>query len=392
MGDNVWLTSALWLGLALLSCLISIRVAISVALIEIIVGAMAGNTVGLPVTPWVNYLAGIGAIILTFLAGAEIDPAVIKKHFWPSTTIGLVGFFAPFFGVLAYAHYILSWQWPQAEIAGIALSTTSVAVVFAVMIETGYNKTELGKIILAACFINDVGTVLALGLLFANYNQWLLLFAVVTAICMFILPKFTPWFFKIVGSRISEPETKFILVILLFLGGLSNLAKSEAVLPAYLIGIVLAPFFLKERKLAERMRVMAFTLLTPFYFLKAGSLVKFNIVISASGLIAIFLGIKMLTKTIGIYPLTKVFRFRQREAIYTTLMMSTGLTFGTISALFGLNNGIINQDQYTILVTAVIGSALVPTMIAQTWFQPQQIEIAAPAVDELNTAQISQGG
>jgi Kef-type K+ transport system membrane component KefB len=134
----------------------------------------------------------------------------------------------------------------------------------------------------------------------------------------------------------------------------------------------MAPFFLKERKLSERLRVMAFTLLTPFYFLKAGSLVKFNTVISSAGLIAIFLGIKMLTKSVGIYPLTKVFRFGEREAIYTTLMMSTGLTFGTISALFGLTNGIINQDQYTILVTAVIGSALVPTMIAQTWFQPKQ--------------------
>jgi hypothetical protein len=52
--------------------------------------------------------------------------------------------------------------------------------------------------------------------------------------------------------------------------------------------------------------------------------------------------------------------------------MSTGLTFGTISALFGLTNHIINQSQYTILVTAVIGSAVVPTLIAQRWFMPRQ--------------------
>jgi len=386
MGDNVWLISALWLALALVASLISIRIALSVALVEIIIGALAGNTIGLPIAAWTNYLAGIGAIILTFLAGAEIDPVVLKKHFWPSVSIGVAGFFAPFFGVLAYAHYIGGWSWPQAEIAGIALSTTSVAVVFAVMIETGFNRTELGKIILAACFINDVGTVLALGLLFANYNAWLLLFVIVTVLFMWILPKFTPWFFKTVGSRISEPETKFILLILLFLGGLSNLAKSEAVLPAYLIGMILAPFFLKERKLAERMRVMAFTLLTPFYFLKAGSLVKFNTVASAAGLITIFLGIKMLTKCVSIYPLTKVFRFAEREAIYTTLMMSTGLTFGTISALFGLNNGIINQDQYTILVAAVIGSALVPTMIAQKWFQPTHSNLETNADDKTSAS------
>jgi Kef-type K+ transport system membrane component KefB len=369
--ENIWFDSALWLALALVSSLISIRVGLSVALIEIVVGTFAGNIIGLGSTAWINYLAGVGAILLTFLAGAEIDPVVIRNHFWPSLSIGVMGFFAPFFGVLAYAHYVSGWPWPQAQIAGIALSTTSVAVVFAVMVETGFNRTEIGKLILAACFINDIGTVLALGILFANYNLFLVLFAVVTALAMWLLPKFVPWYFFKVGNRISEPETKFILLILFFLGGLSNMAKSEAVLPAYLIGMVLAPFFLKEKVLAQRMRVIAFTLLTPFYFLKAGSLVKVGTVLSAIGLIAVFLGVKMLTKFIGIWPLTKTFRFERREGMYTTLMMSTGLTFGSISALFGLNNGIINQDQYTILVTAVIGSAVVPTLIAQRWFQPK---------------------
>jgi Kef-type K+ transport system membrane component KefB len=242
--------------------------------------------------------------------------------------------------------------------------------VYAVMVETGLNNTEIGKIILAACFINDLGTVLALGILFANYNIWLALFGAVTVVTMCLLPYFVPWFFARVGNRVSEPETKFIFFVLFALGGLASMAKSEAVLPAYLIGMVLAPFFLKDKVLATRMRVMTFTLLTPFYFLKAGSLIKSQTLWTAAGLIAIFLGVKMVTKTVGIWPLTKIFRFEKREGIYTTLMMSTGLTFGSISALFGLTNGIINQDQYTILVSAVIGSAVVPTMIAQQWFQP----------------------
>src|ERR1700677_2034092 len=77
MMASVWLQSALWLGLALLASLISIRVAVSVALIEIIVGAVAGNLIGLQITDWVNFLAGFGAILLTFLAGAEIDPRIL---------------------------------------------------------------------------------------------------------------------------------------------------------------------------------------------------------------------------------------------------------------------------------------------------------------------------
>jgi len=368
--DNIWLASALWIGLALIAASLQAWIAVSVALLEIIIGAVAGNLVDLKLTPWVNYLAGFGAILLTFLAGAEIDVKVIRRNFGSTMAIGAVGFFAPYLGVLAWAHFILGWPWAQAQIAGIALSTTSVAVVYAVMVETGFNDTEIGKIILAACFINDIGTVLALGLVFANYNFWLVGFALATLAAMFLLPRVTPWFFARLGSRVSEPQIKFVLVILFVLGGLANTAKSEAVLPAYLIGMVLAPVFLADRELMQRTRVIAFGVLTPFYFLKAGSLVRADVIFDAAGLIVIFLAVKMVTKFVGILPLTRIFRFERKEGMYTTLMMSTGLTFGSISALFGLTNHIIDERQYTILLTAVIGSAVVPTLIAQRWFQP----------------------
>src|SRR5438105_1696898 len=349
---TVWLSSALWLGLALLASLISIRVAVSVALIEIVVGAIAGNTIGLHITDWVNFLAGFGAILLTFLAGTEIDPRIVKKHFWSSMSIGVMGFFAPYLGVLAYAHWGLHWPWAQAQIAGISLSTTSVAVVYAVMIETGFNKTEIGKIILAACFINDLGTVLALGIVFAHYDLWLLLFGAITAAVLVILALYAPQLFRSIGQRVSEPQTKFVALVLLALGGLASIAGSEAVLPAYLVGMALAPTFLAAHDLARRMRIIAFSILTPFYFLKAGSLVQVKAVIASFGLIAVFLGIKMATKFIGILPLAIYHEFDRREGLYTTLLMSTELTFGSISALFGLTNKIIDQSQYTVLVVS----------------------------------------
>ena len=369
--ENIWFASAVWIGLALTAAVLQNWVAVSIALLEIVIGAVAGNIIDLPLTPWVNYLAGFGAILLTFLAGAEIDVDVIRRNFGSTMSIGLMGFFAPYLGVLFFAHFVSGWPWPQAQIAGIALSTTSVAVVYAVMVETGYNNTELGKIILAACFVNDLGTVLALGIVFANYNIWMISFGIATAIVLLALPKFAPWFFGWIGKRVSEPQIKFVLLALFFLGGMSNTAKSEAVLPAYLIGIVLAPVFLKDRELMNRVRVIAFTVLTPFYFLKAGSLVSANVLVNSAGLILVYLGIKMVTKFVGILPLTRYFRFAPREGMYTTLLMSTGLTFGSISALFGLTNHIIDETQYTILLTAVIGSAVVPTLIAERWFQPE---------------------
>ena len=369
--ENIWFQSALWMALALVSAMASLWVTISAALFEIIVGAVAGNTVGLPLTPWIDYIASFGAIVLTFLAGTDIDPHVVKKNLASSVTIGLMGFFAPYLGCLLFARYGLGWPWPQAQIAGIALSTTSVAVVYAVMVETGYNRTELGKVILAACFINDIGTVLALGLVFANYNLYLLLFVVVTIAVIAALPWVVPWLFERIGGRTSEPEIKFLFLVLFVLGGLANLGKSEAVLPAYLIGMALAPFFMGQRELQRRLRAICFAFLTPFYFLKAGSLIQVNALLAGAGLIALFLAIKMATKFFGILPLTRYFAFEPREGMYTTLMMSTGLTFGSISALFGLTNHIIDQSQYTVLVTGVIGSAVVPTFIAQVWFRPR---------------------
>ena len=368
--ENIWFQSALWMALALIAAICSLFVTISAALFEIVVGAVAGNTVGLPLTDWINYIASFGAIVLTFLAGTDIDPHVVKRNLGSSVTIGLMGFFAPYIGCLLLARYGLGWPWPQAQIAGIALSTTSVAVVYAVMVETGYNQTELGKIILAACFINDIGTVLALGLVFANYNLYLLTFAVVTVIVVAALPWIVPWLFERIGGRASEPEIKFLFLVLFALGGLANLGKSEAVLPAYLIGMSLAPLFMARKELQLRMRAICFAFLTPFYFLKAGSLIEAKALIASAGLIGLFLAVKMVTKFVGILPLTRYFDFKPREGMYTTLMMSTGLTFGSISALFGFTNHIIDQTQYTILVTAVIGSAVVPTLIAQLWFQP----------------------
>jgi Kef-type K+ transport system membrane component KefB len=388
--ENIWLASAVWIGLALVASAMQNWIAVSIALLEIIIGAVAGNIITLTLTPWVNYLAGLGAILLTFLAGAEIDIKVVRRHFASTLTIGAVGFFAPYLGVLAFAHFVSGWPWPQAQIAGIALSTTSVAVVYAVMIETGFNETEIGKIILTACFVNDFGTVLALGIAFANYNLWMIAFAATSVVVLVGLPFLAPWLFTRLGNRVSEPQIKFVLLVLFALGGLADTAKSEAVLPAYLIGLALAPIFLKNRELMHRTRVIAFTILTPFYFLKAGSLIRADVLVTSAGLIVLYLGVKMVTKFFGILPLTRMFRFGPKEGMYTTLLMSTGLTFGSISALFGLTNHIIDERQYTILLTAVIGSAVVPTMIAQRWFQPDLKPLAglhAVGVEATTTAE-----
>jgi glutathione-regulated potassium-efflux system ancillary protein KefC len=214
----------------------------------------AGNSMDdLGKSEWVTFLAGTGAIVLTFLAGAELDPTIFRTKWKEATVVGLVGFFAPFIGCAAIAHYVLHWAVMPSWLAGVALSTTSVAVVYAVMLELGFNTTDFGKAILAACFVNDLGTVIALGLIFSPFTIRTLIFVVVSVVVFAILPFLTPKFFRKYGGRVSELEAKYILFLLFAMGGLAVWAGSEAVLPAYIIGMVLAGSVGKDHILIRRL-------------------------------------------------------------------------------------------------------------------------------------------
>src|SRR6266496_3116347 len=312
--DNIWFIAAIWMGLAFVASLVSIRTGVSVALIEILVGVAAGNVAFggehhiLKTTEWTNFLAMLGSGVLTFLAGAEIDPGSLRANLRASMSIGVASFLLPFVGVWLFAQFVLGWPLHQAWIAGIALSTTSVAVVYAVMIEGGLGSTPMGKTLLAACFITDFGTVLALGVLFADFNVWLVVFIVVTCVMLWFMPKWTQFIITRLGAtRVSEPEVKFIFLVLFFLGGLASTAKSEAVLPAYLVGLVVAGVFLRDKTLVHRMRSIAFTIFTPFYFIKAGLFVSLPDLWAGLGIIAALLMMKLVTKFIGVWPMTKLF-------------------------------------------------------------------------------------
>jgi glutathione-regulated potassium-efflux system ancillary protein KefC len=380
MGD-VWFLAALWFGLALVATLLSIWFRISTALTEIMVGTLAQLFIGTAIgaealggkAPWIGFLAGAGAIVLTFLAGAELDPAIFRTKWKESFAVGLVGFFGPFLGAAAVARFLLGWSFSASWLAGIALSTTSVAVVYAVMLELGFNQTSFGKGILAACFINDLGTVIALGLIFAPFTMRTIIFISLSIIVFVSLPFVTPGFFERFGGRVSELEAKYILFLLFGMGGLAAWAGSEAVLPAYIIGMVLAGTVGKDHILIRRLRTLTFGLLTPFYFIRAGSLVSVSALIATPLVFVALFVAKMGSKLVGLVPTVRFFNYLGHEGLYYSLMMSTGLTFGTISALFGLNHGIINQSQYSHLVATVIGSAVIPTAIANAYFMPRHL-------------------
>jgi Kef-type K+ transport system membrane component KefB len=363
---------ALIIGLLVfLGSLISVEMGISVALIEITLGVIGGNFLNLSPTPWLTFLAGFGGILLTFLAGAEVDLVILREKAKESLLIGGISFFAPFLGTIVYCYWIAHWTLNASLIAGIALSTTSLAVVYAVLVETGLTNYEIGKIIMASCFITDLGTALALSLIFAEFNVFTLVFAGVSIFVIFFMPKVSPSIFKRYGERVIEPEIKFLFFILFLFIYIAKLGSSHAILPAFITGLVLSKNFGENRLLQRKLRIIAFAMITPFFFINGGMNISLKMLYQNFSLFVILFGVKLVTKTVGIYPFAR--KYVKKEAMYTTLLMSTGLTMGTISSMYGLSSGLINQGQFSVLVAAVVLSAILPTFIAQKWFHPSHI-------------------
>jgi Kef-type K+ transport system membrane component KefB len=366
--ENAWIAMVMGL-LILLATMASVELGISVAIIEICLGVIAGNFLELQTTPWIDFLASFASILLTFLAGAEVDPDLLQQKWKESLLIGGLSFLAPFLGAWAFAWGVLGWTSQASQIAGVALSTTSLAVVYAVLVETGLTETEIGKIIMASTFVTDFGTALALALLFIRPNWWLVPFVLVSVAIIVAMRVLHPWFFDRYGNRVIEPEIKGAFGALLVLMYFGEKAQSHAVLPAFILGLAVAHILAKHRVQQHRFRVVAFALLTPFFFIKSGMNISLKAVLANFGAMALLLIVKMVTKSMGVYPASR--RYVPEHATYTTLLMSTGLTFGTISSLYGLNAGILNQAQFSVLVTAVILSAVLPTLIAQRFFDPR---------------------
>lgn len=365
--DNL-LIATIAAALILLASMISVEMGLSVAIIEIVAGVLGGNFLGLHTTPWMDFLAGFASIVLTFLAGAEVDPDLLREKWRESLLIGGISFLAPFLAALAFAYWALGWSLQAAEIAGVALSTTSLAVVYAVLVETGLADTRIGKIIMASTFVTDFGTALALSLLFIRPGPMLIVFILVSAMVILVVPKLALPFFQRYGNRVIEPEIKLIFASLFLLMLVGELGQSHAVLPAFLFGLAMARLLASQRVQQQRLRVVAFALLTPFFFLKSGMNISLSAVVANSGWVVALFGVKLIAKIAGVFPLTH--RFVPRHSWYTTLLMSTGLTFGTISSLYGLNAGILSQAQFSVLVTVVIGTAIIPTLVAQRFFSP----------------------
>jgi len=366
--DSVQLAAAL-AAVVLVASMLSVEFGVTVALLELTLGVFAGNVFHLQSQEWLDFIAKFASIVLTFLAGMEVDPRYMRRRLGASVGIGAVSFLGPFLFASTVAYLALDWSGRASLIAGTALSTTSLAVVYAVLVERGLTDTGVGKILMSATFVTDLCTALALSAIFIKPNVWFPVFLAVSVFLILVLPRLAPWFFRRYGDRVIEPEIKLVFLCLLALMVLADASNGHAVLPAFVLGLVMSRHYQEHREEQKRMRVVAFAFLTPFFFIKGGMNVSLGAVVGNLGLLAVLLAAKMAPKIGFVYPLAR--RADRRHGTFTTLLMSTGLTFGTISSLYGLNAGIIDKTQFSLLVTVVVLSAVVPTAIAERWFLPE---------------------
>jgi Kef-type K+ transport system membrane component KefB len=355
---------------------LSLRLGISVAILEILLGLAAG-ALGLEAGDWMLYLAGFGGIVLTFLAGAEVDVKLLRDNFRRAALLSFLSFFAPLAAGYLFCRYGAGWSRGAALLAGIALSETSLAVVYSVLTETGLNRSRTGKLLMACTFLTNTLTALALSLAFLKPNLYTLLFLVLSGAFLLIAGRFSAGLLShpALAGKVIEPEIKYVFFILLAFIYLAELGSSQAMLPAFLFGLVMSGHFTGNAggaAVKNRLRTVAYAFITPFFFIVAGMKVSLPALWAAAGTFAALLLLRQLAKITAVYfPARGLFRSNRG---YSTLLMSTGLTFGLMAALFGLRAGLLDQAQYSVLTGVLVASAVLPAFAAQRWFSPVEEE------------------
>jgi len=379
--EQLWLIAALWAGLALLAVFCAHLFHLPTPVCEIALGALAplvvapwlGSSWLSPTIPWVVFLAGSGSLLLTFLAGTELDPTVLRATWREALLVGLVGCVVPLGGVAAAAHYLLGWHSRAAWVAAVALSTGSVSVVYTVLTEMGLSQTGLGQGLLATSYLNNLFSAIALALILTPFTIRSVILLAACVMAGLLAPSVSSRVLGRLRSRAAQPDVRYLLFLLFGLGGLSVWAGSELVLPAYVMGMALSGLVGRNHALIHHLRVLTFSILTPFYFLRAGTLVHIPALAAVPWLFAALLAAKLLSKLVGVLPALRVFDYSRRESLYGGLMLSLGLMLGTVIATTGLTRGLVNATQYSHLVAAVVASTVIPVTIANTFFAPKHL-------------------
>jgi Kef-type K+ transport system membrane component KefB len=362
--------AALIFGAILIAGIIGLKTRVSSSIFEVFAGVILANLLHVEMSSWLEFLGTFGGLILTFLAGAEVEFALLKSKAKESFVLGTMAFLAPLIGVVSFLALVLRWE-SQASLAGaLALTTTSIAVVYAVLIEFELIKIPFAKTIIAVTFVNDILTLVGINFVKPSFDWVTLSFVIVLLVSVILVPKLLKIVVQRYGKRAMEMELRFVLAALLGVAFFADEAKLHAVFGAFVLGLIFANSLQQHQEILSKMKTVTFGLLAPAFFVRAGMMIALPTVVANIALILGLLGAKLASKFVGTYALCK--KWIPEAPMFSTMLFSTGLTVGTIIATLGRDLGFFSNLQFSIVLVTVILSAVIPTLIARR-FMPRKL-------------------
>jgi glutathione-regulated potassium-efflux system ancillary protein KefC len=358
--------------LIIVAGIIALEVGFSSSILEIAVGVLASNLLELGELKWIDFLSNLGLLGLMFFAGLETDPELLRKHLAKSMFIGFSSFFFPLISIFYVCHYILGYSFDASLLIGIALSTTSLALVYPILKEKRFLRYPQGQILLAGAMVVDISSMLSMSFLFEGINVYNVFFSVVLFLLLVKLPKWGERLFSRYSGNQIEFKIRFILLVLVAIGFFSETVKINEAVLAFATGILFAELFRKDRLTEKKMRAIVFGFLAPFFFFKAGYSVQLSKVNLKVLFLSILLGLTaFITKYLGtVYATANIFK----GAVYKLagLFFNLRLTFGIVASMFGLKAGIIGEETYVALLIIIVVTSFISSLISNSL--PREVE------------------
>lgn len=344
--------------LVIIAGIISIEAGISTAIFEILAGVIGANVLGIESVDWLNFLANFGLLGIMFFAGFETNGEMIKKYYKKSLSIGLASYIVPFALIFVLAFLIFNLELRSSFLIGIAMSTTSLALVYPLLKERGILNRKNGQILLTSAMVVDILSMLSLSLIFGGFGRYTIIFIIAILVSLYLLPRLGRWLFSRYESGITQFKVRFILLVLLALGFFSEKAGVHAAILAFVAGFVFSELLEEHEVLEEKLRGLVFGFLAPLFFLKAGLAVNLSLInMNTLFLVCLLTIVAFIGKFFGTFYVTK--KYLKKTAKFAGFLFNFRLSFGIIVAIFGLSTGLINESFYIAIITTIILTSLI---------------------------------
>lgn len=351
-------------GLIIFAGFIAIKLSIVSAIFEILAGVIAFNFFNFPGAEVIDVLAELGILALMFFAGLEIDFDVLKKNAKSSMVIGSASFLSPFLAVYFITAYFLHFSYEQALLSAVALSTTSIALVYPLLLKSKERLDNTGKKILSAAMIVDLLSMIALSLMFSDITYITIAFILAFAIFSYFVPYFGERIFSHYKGNTVELEFKIILFLILGIGIAGEAIGIEAVFLAFILGIITSGVIVEHVKLWDKLRGITFGFLAPIFFFKVGTTLSLIALFENIWLILLLFAVSFISNFAGTYIFSK--KYMGRKTRYISILFNSQLSLGIVAATIGYELEIFNTGIYASVVGAVVLSSVLASILSKS--------------------------